>query len=60
VGDCGADGTVTVNDLVRAINIALGRLSLSECPAATRSGGPITITDLVAAVDKALRGCAAP
>lgn len=58
VGDCGADGAVTVSDLVRAVNIALGKLSVAECPAATRSGGNVVaITDLVAGVNNALRGC---
>jgi hypothetical protein len=58
VGDCGADGAVTVNDLVRAVNIALGKLSLSECPAAARGGNAVVITDLVTGVNNALRGCA--
>jgi hypothetical protein len=57
LGDCGADGIVSVNDLVRAVNIALGRLSLTECPAAARNGDTVMITDLVASVSNALRGC---
>lgn len=57
IGDCGADGAVTVNDLVQAVNIALGRAELSMCPAATRGGSAVAITDLVAGVNNALRGC---
>lgn len=58
IGDCGADGAVTVNDLVQAVNIALGRAALQMCPAATRGGPTVAITDLVAGVNNALRGCA--
>ena len=37
-GDCGGDGAVTINDLIRAVNIALGSLPVADCRAADRNG----------------------
>jgi hypothetical protein len=57
-GDCNGDGTVSVNELVLAVNIALGALPITECSAAdTDDDGIVSITELVAAVNKALNGC---
>jgi len=59
VGDCDADGTVVVAELLRAVNIALGLLPASECVAADRDQNQeITVDELVSAVDAALHGCA--
>ena len=33
-GDCNGDGVVTVPEVVTVVNIALGSLPLSACPAA--------------------------
>jgi hypothetical protein len=55
VGDCKGDGSVTVNELVIAVNIALGQKELSECPAADQNGdGQVTIDELVVIVAAAL------
>jgi hypothetical protein len=57
-GDCEADGAVTVDELVRGVNIALARLSLDACPAFDRNGDRrVTVDELVAAVNNALLGC---
>jgi hypothetical protein len=32
VGDCDDDGTVTVDEIVKGVNIALGELPLDQCP----------------------------
>jgi len=57
-GDCSGDRLVTVSELIRAVNIALGALPLSECMAADRDGdGTIVIAELIAAVNSALQGC---
>jgi len=57
-GDCDGDGTVSVNELVLAVNIALGALPVTDCQAADTDGdGIVSITELVAAVNKALNGC---
>lgn len=57
-GDCGGDGEVTVDELITAINIALGELSIEQCPAAdVDTDGQVTIGELIAAVNAALEGC---
>jgi phosphohistidine phosphatase SixA len=58
-GDCNGDGEVTVDELVRGVNIALGTLTLDACPALDRNGdGQVTIEELLAAVSVAINGCA--
>jgi cysteine-rich repeat protein len=58
-GDCDSDGRVTVAEVIRVLNFALGRLApRSDCP----GGGwhtveEVHITDVVAAADRALNGC---
>jgi hypothetical protein len=54
-GDCGGDGMVTVDELVLAVNIALGLASIGECNAF--AGGPMTISDLLQAVSNTISGC---
>jgi hypothetical protein len=58
LGDCNGDGTITINELLRGVNMALGRLSLDICPAfdADRSGA-LTVNELILAVNNALHGC---
>jgi hypothetical protein len=59
-GDCDGDGTVSVNELLTLVNLALGSAELSACPAGdVNADGQVTISDLLAAVDAALMGCAA-
>ncbi len=57
-GDCGGDGEVTVDEIVRMVNIALGAAAVDQCAAGDANGdGEITIDEIVAAVNKALAGC---
>lgn len=57
-GDCGADGPVTLDELVRAVNVALGNDFLATCFAIDRNAdGQATVDELVAAVRDALSGC---
>ncbi len=57
-GDCNGNGSVTVDELVTGVNIALENASLSACPATDTSGdGMVTVNELVAAVSNALNGC---
>ncbi|MCX8073231.1 MAG: hypothetical protein N3C12_12390 [Candidatus Binatia bacterium] len=57
-GDCGGDGEVTVDEIVRLVNIALGAAAVDQCTAGDTNGdGEITIDEIVAAVNKALGGC---
>ncbi|MFI5367285.1 MAG: dockerin type I domain-containing protein [Candidatus Binatia bacterium] len=57
-GDCNQDGVVTVDELLRAVNIALGNGTSTECPAADVNGdGEVTVDELLKAVNAALDGC---
>lgn len=58
-GDCNGNGVVTVDELVKAVNIALGTADIGTCAAADRNGdGVVTVDELVFAVNNALTGCA--
>lgn len=58
VGDCDEGGTVSISELVRAVNIALGNAELDGCSAVDRnSDGSVAINELIGAVNSALGGC---
>jgi ELWxxDGT repeat protein len=58
VGDCHGDGTVTVDELITGVNIALGNVALSQCVALDVDGnGAVTVNELITAVNNALSGC---
>ena len=58
VGDCNADGRVSINELVTGVGIALGTNPLASCPALDRDdNGRVTIAELIAAVNNALNTC---
>lgn len=57
-GDCDGNGRVTVDELVKGVNIALETGELSTCVAGDRDGnGRVTVDELVAAVTGLLAGC---
>ncbi len=57
-GDCDGNGSVTIDELVTGVNIALGALPSDACTAFDSSGdGRVTIDELVAGVTGALCGC---
>jgi hypothetical protein len=57
-GDCDGDAAVTVAELIRGVNIALGNAPAESCPAFDRNGDDaVAIDELVAAVNAALDGC---
>ena len=57
-GDCNGDGVVSIAELIRGVNIALGRASLDECPAFDINGdGVVSVGELISAVRDALEGC---
>jgi len=57
-GDCNVDQTVTVDELVTMVTIALGTAPLSGCVAGdSNSDGGITVDEIILAVSKALSGC---
>jgi hypothetical protein len=58
VGDCSGNGQVTVDELVKGVNIALGTLALDQCSNFDCNGtGHVTVDCLVKAVNDALGGC---
>ena len=58
-GDCDGDNQVTIEELVMAVEIALGGAGIERCTAADRDGdGMVAIDELLAAVNAALDGCA--
>ena len=59
-GDCDGSGTVTIDELVRGVRIALGKQSYVNCLALDADhNGQVTVDELTAAVDTALNGCTA-
>lgn len=57
-GDCDQDGSVTVDELVAGVNIALGLSALEECASFDRDGdGEVTVDEILLAVTAALEGC---
>ena len=58
-GDCDGNKKVSVDELIAAVGIALGRQTMPVCAAADGgTDGQITVSDVIAAVDSALLGCA--
>src|SRR5262245_33249103 len=58
VGDCDSSGRPTVDELVRGVNILLGRADLSLCATLDTSGdGRVAVNELVRAVADVLFGC---
>jgi len=54
-GDCNGDGMVSISELITGVNIALGNLPVTACPAFdTNRDGRVTIEELIAAVNAAL------
>jgi hypothetical protein len=59
-GDCGANGPVTVDDLVGMVDVALGTAPLSGCAAGDIDhDGEVHVDEILAAVRVALIGCPA-
>jgi kumamolisin len=57
-GDCNGDGTVTIDELILGVDIALGATAVNACPLMdTNHDGEITIDELIAATNRALNGC---
>lgn len=58
LGDCGNDGTVTIDELLVGINIALGNTEPSECANFDgNSDSSVTVDELITAINNALSGC---
>ncbi len=58
IGDCDHNGTVTVDELITGVDIAIGAAPLTVCPTFDCNGtGLVTVNCLVEAVSDALNGC---
>ena len=58
VGDCNGDRVVTIDELITAVNVALGGAAAPACPALACDSGPAdSITCVIVAVNNALNGC---
>ncbi len=59
-GDCGADGNVSVDEVITLVNLALSGGSVAPCVSGDGDGnGSITVDEIVLAVTHALTGCPA-
>jgi hypothetical protein len=57
-GDCNRDGRVTVTDILKMVNIALGDAPFSDCTEGDANDDErITVTDIITAVTNALGAC---
>ncbi|HSP97737.1 MAG TPA: M14 family zinc carboxypeptidase, partial [Candidatus Dormibacteraeota bacterium] len=57
-GDCNADGDVSIDELIRGVNIALGDHAVDDCLAFDGdASGQVDVAELVRAVNAALNGC---
>lgn len=57
VADCDGDGNVSLDEVLRALTIALGRASLHVCPNADANGdGVVSIEELTLAVTRLMTG----
>jgi hypothetical protein len=59
VGDCNDNGSVTVDELLTLVNIALDNAQPSACPSGVPAGAGVNIALIVEAVNNALTGCGA-
>lgn len=57
-GDCSGDGTVSIDELILGVNIALGGATVSRCGSLDADGdGVVAINEIIGAVNSALGGC---
>jgi hypothetical protein len=60
-GDCNINNEVSIDEILRGVNILLGEIDPRDCLALERNGHDgVSVDELVAAVGSALNGCSAP
>jgi len=60
-GDCNADASVTINEILVCVNMAIGTAAADACPACdVDADGSVTVNEIIAAVGAALSGCPTP
>jgi hypothetical protein len=57
VGNCNGDGSVSIDELIKLVDIALGSAPPADCANGIPVGTAVDISMLVRAVANALRGC---
>ena len=58
VGDCDSSGEVTIDEVIKGVNIALGNATVDTCRQFDVDGsGTVTINELIVAVNNVLSGC---
>ena len=57
VGDCDGGGSVTIDELITLVNIALGNAQPSACQHGVPSGAEVNVALIIQAVNNALNGC---
>jgi hypothetical protein len=58
IGDCNDDGSVTVDQILTMVNIALGNTPVTTCEAGDANhDNEITVDEILTAVNNALNGC---
>ena len=57
VGNCNGDSSISIDELIKLVNIALGSAQPADCASGIPAGSAVDISMLVRAVDNALRGC---
>jgi CSLREA domain-containing protein len=57
IGDCNNDHSVTVNELVTLVNIALGNAEPATCPNGVPADAEVDIALIIQAVNNTLDGC---
>lgn len=61
LGDCDGDGSVTVDEIITLVSIALGERELLDCMGSDADGsGAIEVDEIIRAVNHALDGCPDP
>jgi hypothetical protein len=57
-GDCNEDGSVTVDEIVTCVGIALGNAAAENCTACDADGSEtVTVDEIITSVNNALAGC---
>jgi len=57
-GDCNGNGDVAINEVVLAVNIALGEATVDACSLVDDNGNDqVSVNELINAVNRMLYGC---
>jgi hypothetical protein len=61
VCDCNGDGEITIDEIIRAVNIGIGLLALEQCPAGDANNDlQVSIDEIIRGINGGIDGCVAP